>query len=708
MINYEIKSQLAKLLATEDIVVENRDVMTAQFDVDSRVLTLPKWKRASNSVYDMLVGHEVGHALYTPNVDPPKDIPHSFINIVEDARIEKKMKHRYPGLAKSFFKGYKELSEEDFFCLGDQDLRKMNLADRINLYYKIGNFVDIPFENDVEKDLMKRSGETETFDEVLDIAEEIYKYCLDQKEKESKINFDNHGTQGASGSDDQGEEGEEQEQQFSASGEESESSGSDESEDGEMTDINDQQQSLAGGETSDPDVKTMSAFEDAVREQLLDPNARDNVYVELPELNLDRIIVSNAEIHQRCVDQWNGEIEARSSEIFYFVDEAYTKFKRNAQKEVNYLVKEFECRKSAAAYARASTSKTGVLDCTKLHTYKYNEDLFKKVTTFADGKNHGLVFVLDWSGSMGDVMLDTMKQLFNLVWFCKKVGIPFDVYAFTNDYPRNDGTGITELSYEKRDGLVQVREYFSMMNMLTSSTKGHELEKQMIHIWRLAKYFSSSWGVNYLCPVGLSLSGTPLNEALVSLTQIIPNFKSDKNVEKVQCVILTDGEAPPLKYHKLFERLGQYDEPFIGTNGLGRNAFIRDRKTGRTYSLDVAWYNQTNILLRILRDRMPSVNFVGIRVLAPRDAAPFIRQYAGAPSDYEKMHKTWKKEKSFTIKNSGYHKYFGLSSAAMSQDSDFDVKEDATKGQIKNAFVKSLRSKKMNKKVLGEFIELIA
>ena len=155
--------------------------------------------------------------------------------------------------------------------------------------------------------------------------------------------------------------------------------------------------------------------------------------------------------------------------------------------------------------------------------------------------------------------------------------------------------------------------------------------------------------------MGLSLSGTPLNEALVSLTQIIPNFKSDKNVEKeVQCVILTDGEAPPLKYHKLFERLGQYDEPFIGTNGLGRNAFIRDRKTGRTYSLDVAWYNQTNILLRILRDRMPSVNFVGIRVLAPRDAAPFIRQYAGAPSDYEKMHKTWKKEKSFTIKNSGY------------------------------------------------------
>ena len=99
-------------------------------------------------------------------------------------------------------------------------------------------------------------------------------------------------------------------------------------------------------------------------------------------------------------------------------------------------MKEFECKKAADSYARATTSRTGVLDCSKLHTYKYNEDLFKKVTTLADGKNHGLVFVLDWSGSMCDVMSDTVKQLFNLVWFCKKVSIPFEVYAFTNEYPK--------------------------------------------------------------------------------------------------------------------------------------------------------------------------------------------------------------------------------------------------------------------------------
>jgi hypothetical protein len=712
-VSHEIKSQLAKLLATEDLVVENKNVETACFNVHTRVLTLPNWKNATPVVYDLLVGHEVGHALYTPNIDwiVDRNIPPQFVNVVEDVRIEKLMKRRYPGISKSFWKGYEELSDDDFFQIKNEDLTSINLADKINIHYKIGKFVDVPFENDQEKDLMKRSGETETFEEVLDIAEEIYKYCLDKKEQESKINFDNHGTQGASGGE-EGEGEEEQEQEYSASGDDSESSGSDESEDGEMPDINDQQQGMSGGETSVPDVKTMSAFDDAVRENLLDQDARDNVYVELPELDLKQIIIPNSKIHQLCEEQWSEE--STPLMFFQYVDEAFNKFKRSAQKEVNYLVKEFECRKSAAAYARASTSKTGVLDCTKLHTYKYNEDLFKKVTTFADGKNHGLVFVLDWSGSMGNVMLDTMKQLFNLVWFCKKVGIPFDVYAFTNDYPRDDGMGIAELSYEKKDGLVRVGESFSMLHFLTSKVKGKELEQQILHMFRMGYHFSSNWGVPYTIPVGLYLSGTPLNEALITLKQIIPQFKSQNNLEKVQCVILTDGEAPPLKYHKEFLGRKVYDtEPYLGVNSLNGDSFIRDRKTGHTYSMMQDWNDQsrfshTGAMLKLLRNRMPSVNFIGIRVLATRDANCFIRQHVPNFNDYAKIQRQWKKDKSFTLTESGYHKYFGLSASAMNQDTDFEVKEDATKTQIKTAFVKSLRTKKMNKKVLGEFIELIA
>ena len=146
MINYEIKSQLAKLLATEDLVVENRNVPTACFDVERRILTLPMWQRASNTVYDMLVGHEVGHALFTPNDWSYEDrVPRDIVNVTEDARIEKLMKRKYPGLAKTFFEGYRQLNDDDFFGIGEEDVSKLNIADRVNLYFKVGNFVDIPF-----------------------------------------------------------------------------------------------------------------------------------------------------------------------------------------------------------------------------------------------------------------------------------------------------------------------------------------------------------------------------------------------------------------------------------------------------------------------------------------------------------------------------------------------------------------------------------
>ena len=72
------------------------------------------------------------------------------------------------------------------------------------------------------------------------------------------------------------------------------------------------------------------------------------------------------------------------------------------------------------------------------------------------------------------------------------------------------------------------------------------------------------------------------------------------------------------------------------------------------------------------------------------------------------MMRRWKRERTFSIKNSGYHTYFGLSSSSLAQDAEFDVEDDATKAQIKRAFTKSLKTKKLNKKVLGEFIELVA
>ena len=144
-VNYEIKSQLAKLLATEDLLVEHKNVETASFNVDSRVLTLPMWDKASNNVYDLLVAHEVGHALFTPNVDWTEKVKINpiFVNITEDARIEKLMKRKYAGLSKTFYRGYSELNDDDFFSVEDEGVDRYGLADKVNLYFKIGNFVKI-------------------------------------------------------------------------------------------------------------------------------------------------------------------------------------------------------------------------------------------------------------------------------------------------------------------------------------------------------------------------------------------------------------------------------------------------------------------------------------------------------------------------------------------------------------------------------------
>ena len=712
-VNFEVKGMLARLLATEDIVVEHKKVETACFNVHTRVLTLPMWEKASNSVYDLLVAHECGHSIYTPDEDWTEKVkvPPQFVNIVEDARIEKLMKRRYPGLAKTFFNGYKELADDDFFQIADEKIDEMNLADRANLWFKIGNFTDILIERGEETEIINQIADTETFPEVLTAAEALYKYCKQKQQEETKVQLDNLQSQDSGASQQPASDFSDQQEGEN----DQDQPDSDESYGGTAEQQQSSNSPVGGEQNEEPEVKTMDSLEEALKE-LVNRDGYENVYLELPQVDLKKIIVPNDEIHTRCREEWESWLNNllyTQDVVFGEVDTQFNQFKRSAQKEVNYLVKEFECRKAADSYSRASTARTGVLDCTKLHTYKYNEDLFRKVTTLADGKNHGLVFVLDWSGSMCDVMLDTVKQLFNLVWFCKKVAIPFEVYAFTSEYPlvtydENGKANLRELAYKKKDGLLQVGEWFSMMNLLTSKVNGKTLEEQMKNIYRLAYSFGRWTQTRYPVPTGLSLSGTPLNEALISLHQILPKFQKENKLQKVQCVVLTDGEACMVKYHREVQRHWE-QEPFMGTAHIGPNAFLRDRKTGNTYSCDVEWHQFTDVLLRNLRDKFSDINFIGIRVLEGRDAGNFIRRYCGYyGEEFLKTMNAWKKEKAFTIKKSGYHSYFGLSANALAQDSEFEVAEDATKSQIKSAFAKSLKSKKMNKKILGEFVELVA
>ena len=729
LVKHEIKSQLAKLLATEDLIVENKKVDTAEFNVHTRVLTLPRWEQASNNVYDSLVAHEVGHALFTPDVDwrETHDIPHVFVNVCEDVRIEKLMRRKYAGISKTFYNGYHELSDNDFFDLDGKDISDLNLADRINIYNKIGNFVDVSF-SDAEKKILSLVEGCETFEQVLDASQTLYEYCKDEvnsdddesSEQVAEVEPTEDGTEEIEAND-QGEETEEEEFQTPESSTQGSSQYDPVLEDFEDMDMGDATQS------EEPTVETAESLAEKLKD-LINLDGVENAYVELPKLNLDDVIVPNDAIHKVCDDQWEESIaynkEFSEDNIFEDVDAEYVQFKREAQKEVNYLVKEFECKKAADSYARATTARTGVLDCSKLHTYKHNEDLFKKVTTLADGKNHGLVFILDWSGSMHTVLKDTVKQLYNLIWFCRKVNIPFEVYAFTQEYPlvrydeeRGEMARITP--YTPKNNIAQVPDWFSLMNFFSSKVNAKTLDDQLKNIWRVTSsimgygYHASHSGYahryNFRTPLGMNLSGTPLNETIVALHQILPKFKKENKLQKVQCVILTDGEAQPLRYHKEVQRQWE-DEPYLGTSYFSSNVFLRDRSIGKTYSFSkmVQYSDMTDILLENLRDKFQDINFVGIRILESRDAGQFVRRYTGYCELYEKVMKEWRKEKAFSLKNSGYHRYFGLSSKMLNTDAEFDPIHDATKAQIKRDFIKSLKGKKMNKKILSEFIELVA
>ena len=118
-------------------------------------------------------------------------------------------------------------------------------------------------------------------------------------------------------------------------------------------------------------------------------------------------------------------------------------WKQKEKETISFLVKEFEAKKAAETYSRISVSKTGVIDTNKLHSYKYNDDIFRRLATIPKGKNHGFVMFIDWSGSMHYNLLETLKQTFSLALFCKQIGVPFELYAF-KDF-NADFTKITEV-----------------------------------------------------------------------------------------------------------------------------------------------------------------------------------------------------------------------------------------------------------------------
>tara|TARA_Y100000033_G_scaffold13302_1_gene12279 strand:- start:202 stop:2322 length:2121 start_codon:yes stop_codon:yes gene_type:complete len=706
MYTQEIKGNLARLLATENLIVEHRKTTTAMFDVERRVLTLPLWDKASSTVYDMLVGHEVGHALFTPNEDwrEVADCPKDFVNVIEDARIEKLMKRKFPGLRKSFAGGYKELNDMDFFAILDEDLSNFSLIDRINLHFKIGASAMIPFSIE-EQVFVARTDLAETFEDVLKIAEDVYNFS-NQTEQVAEIPAPQPQEEGETESNDveQSEQQSEEKQPEAMPQAGTNNAGPIQNEDDEEEEVEDdfEEDGFDGGETTS---ETQRSFDDAA-EKLSSKSARNPIYVQIPEnVDIDTHVVDWTTVHDWIDSQ------AREPEVYEIVDNNYYEFRKQSQKEVNYLVKEFECRKSADAYARAGQSKTGVLDTSKLHTYRYNEDIFKKVTVLPDGKNHGMLFLLDWSGSMGNEILATVKQVMNLTAFCKKVQIPFEVYAFTNDWvmakrAMDPQAEINEYGYPgvKKNTVYLHQEYFHLMNFVSSRSNAREYERMCKNLFREASYYRNYTG--YHQTPGVGLSGTPLNEAVVMMNYIIPQFKQQNDLQKVNLCILSDGDSCPAAYgHEIYN--DHKDEYHTVPRRIDWYQVLRDSKTGRTYE-QFDSENTTNIFIQQLKDRNPGVNVLGFRILPGSALASFVGKYASYEG-YSAIQKQWKKEKSAVIANpKAFTALYAISSKSLDENTEFNVDEGASKGQITKAFKKMLGNKSTNKKLLNSFVQYVS
>jgi len=719
-VNLEVKGMLAKCLAMENIIIEHKKVPTAMFDVDRRILTLPTWDKASNTVYDLLVAHEVGHSLETPNIDWTIDypeVPKDFVNVLEDVRVEKLMKKKYAGLSRTFFNGYNELNSDDFFSTKEENLDELSFIDRINLYYKIGAFHNIAF-NDDEEQFLTRAGQTETFDDVLKLAREIVEFVKYKRQKVNNLpenDMEQSSSPGeevetpkpnqGSGSDTQNDqEGEGQDEG------EGEGGGQDEGEGGELSKSMEAPEGGGNGvdpsnqhrESNELESKTSKSFDEKSKD-LVDRYSQETNYVELPEMILENMIIPNEFIHSKAKEEYSRNDV--NKDYFALACKEYATYKKSAEKEVSYLVKEFECKKSADQYARASTARTGVLDTQKLHTYKFNEDLFKKVSVVPDGKNHGLIFILDWSGSMNNFILDAYKQLLNLVWFCRKVNIPFEVYAFTlecNSYMEVQPNH--PLTYKKVAGVIAPEASFRLMNFFTSKTNNRVLEEQLKNIWTACYAYQKHSGV---VPRHLELSGSPIGESIMALHSLIPDFQAKNKLQKVNVVFLTDGEGYQNSVTK--ERKNHYDDTYIGMTKYNKTS-IRDRKSGRVYrSFDYNSFSQyAKILLETVKDRFPTVNLINFRITPGRDFQNCYRWYGSGYDNYESAKVEYRKNHCISFNNTGFDQFHVIAATSLAQDEDFKVEEGASKAQIKTAFVKMLGKKKTNKKLLGSFVDLIA
>ena len=735
----EAKSNLARLMATENLVIEERNVPTAFFDIHSRVLTVPILNGdLSPQLYDLLLGHEVGHALETPaegwhDSIVEHKVNKSILNVCEDVRIEKKIKRRFPGLKPSFVRAYAELMEMDFFDIKDKNLNELNFIDRVNLYTKGGPAQGIIFSAE-ETALLREIESTETWHQVVTIARKVQEFMKAELEKSEKKKIK------IKVSDDGEDELSEEELESIAKGdsdfeiEESDSDTSSVQADGEDQDSNvivkkqsetqnenKGEKTKEGGEASnkrnpnDVESKTDNSFREREKQLYDTKGKRDVIYSNIPKLQIDKLIVSHKEILQEFKD-----FNANNTYIYSpnLLRKQFTSFKNESNKVVSYLVKEFELRKNATQQSRAKVSKTGELNMDRIHEYKITDDIFARMTKIPNGKSHGLVMFIDWSGSMQDKIHATIKQLLNLVMFCKKVNIPFDVYAFTTQWSEEEYS-VPHTIQKPTVGDICVEKGFNLLNLFNERMSAIEYTEMASF---LLDIYADKMVRHSLTPTKMRLGGTPLNATIVAAFELIPEFKRNKKIDIVNAVFLTDGESGSVGTRYEFKEYNKtFAEGSLWPSGKRRSIF-RDPVTKATAEPDhVYGYSsmsseETVALLKLLKQRA-NCNLMGFYVAGSRDIRSAFELYTDTKEtkDYlerkqkiDKLMTVFRKEKIHVIENVGYDEYYLIGSNSLETDDDELVVNTTTTRGLVSAFSKYTGGKVGSRIILNRFIKMIA
>lgn len=734
------KSILAKLLAKENITVRHGNHPTAYFDVENRILGLPLWKEMDKNVYDLFIGHEVSHALETPaegwhnSTNEIPGCPRAFINIVEDIRIEKLIQRRYPGFVATFKRGYNHLlNEKDFFEIKGKDVSIMSFMNRLNLKSKLRDLIEVKFSTE-EQPYVNQAMAVETWDDVIEACRSIYEYLKEkQKDEEKKPSQPKEARDSGTSPEERAEEGgefpEETSEDFNHA-ETFDDTVEDSSYKSNSADSGDgQQNSLSSNNVENQQVdqkdgkkeqKTLTARDlfDASTDEAQRRNEETlverNSWNEIPRVlnsisqsQLNEIIVPFKKIQSSRLEKARrvtGNENAEVNDIFqYFSKDSleeyrskYKSFVDETTKLVNVMVKEFEMRKSAFQYSRAKTSRSGALNINKLHEYKFNDDIFRKVTQLADAKSHGMIMLIDHSGSMQNVIGDVILQTLSLVMFCKKVNIPFEVYSFTGT-----GNGLGRAKCSTNDiahcGI-------NMCQLISSSLSKSDYEAAYRTLFYQTVERQHIWLCDHFKGYHEAMGSTPSIEVMSAMPIVVKNFKAKHGVQKIIVPFLTDGAPSPVEY--IYEKnkdsvkcSSAYNAMIINVNGT----YIRAK-------------NGVQMLVKLCQ-HLRSFGVITLGYYLTDSNQAFKRKIGQAAGSWEKetfakAYQERRANKFVSFDNTlGFDRYFILKTArsALSTDiEDFSIRDGAKAGEITRAFKKYASSKRTSRIFATQFAEIIS